>query len=138
MTSDVRKIPIDPAAQALELAKLFNDVSFAIDEYRLSEQDPPLSKSEKSRLKNVAQGMEDSAHYLTAEAIGATLEAIQPQLDNIKLITIQAKTQLEVLKDAEKVIVVATLALNLGTAMAAGNPLSIIAAADELAETLTA
>ena len=138
MASDVRTIPVDRAAEAVELANLFNDLSLAIDQYRLSEQDPPLSRGEMSRLKDEAQAMEDRAHYLTAEAIGATLQAIQPQLDNIKSITAQARAQLAALGDAEKVIRVATTALNLGTAIAAGNPLSIFAAAEALANTLTA
>jgi len=75
-------------------------------------------------------------NYFTAQAIGATLQAIQPDLANIKAVTTEAKQQLGVLNDVSKVISIATSALSLGTAIAAGNPVSIAAAADALAQTV--
>lgn len=130
--------PIDPAGEAGQLADLFNDLSQAIDDFRLADHTPPLSVGQLARLKDEAQALEDRAHYFTAQAIGATLEAIQPDLDKIKRVTAQAKSQLAVLNDVSKVIAVATSALSLGTAVAAGNPSSIMAAADALAQTVAA
>ena len=64
------------------------------------------------------------------------MQAIQPDLANIKAVTTEAKQQLGVLNDVSKVISIATSALSLGTAIAAGNPVSIAAAADALAQTV--
>ncbi len=129
-------IQIDAAAEAGQLADLFNDLSQALDDFRLADHSPPISADKLARLKDEAQGMEDRAHYFTAEAIGATLQSIQPDLAKIKAMTAQAKAQVGKLKNVSKVISIATSALSLGTAIAAGNPLSIAAAAEALLQTL--
>ena len=136
MATPGASVLLDPAAEAGQLADLFNDLSQAIDDFRLSDLVPPLTTNEMSRLKDEAQAMEDRAHYFTARAIGATLQSIQSDLANIKAITAQANQQLGVLKQVSKVISIATSALSLGTAIAAGNPASIVAAANALAQTL--
>jgi hypothetical protein len=136
MSSPSARITIDPAAEAGQLADLFNDLSDAVDEFRLSNQNPPLTSQETSRLKDEAQMLEDRAHYFTAEAIGATLQSIQPNLSQIKLVTAEACDQLETLDKVSRVISIATSALNLATAIAAGNPSSIFAAATALGEIL--
>jgi hypothetical protein len=118
------------------LADLFNDLSQAVDEFRLSDLDPPLTMAQMSRLKNEAQALEDRAHFFTADAIGATLQTIQQDLANIKGVTAQAQQQFKVLTNISKAIAIATSALSLATAIAAGNPVTIAAAAKGLAETL--
>jgi len=128
--------PIDPAAEAGELADLFNNLSQALDDFRLDDHVPPLTTDQMARLKDEAQALENRAHHFTAEAIGATLQSIQSDLAKIKSETAEANTQLRVLKDVSKVITIATSALSLGTAIAAGDPLTIAAAADALAQTL--
>ena len=127
---------IDPAAEAGGLADLFNDLSQAVDDFRLTDHDPPLTMDQMARLKDEAQALEDRAHHFTAEAIGATLQAIQPNLQNIKDVTADAKNQLTVLNDVSKAISIATSGLSLGTAIAAGNPLSVASAAQALAQTI--
>lgn len=129
-------IQIDAAAEAGQLADLFNDLSQALDDFRLADHSPPISADKLARLKDEAQGMEDRAHYFTAKAIGATLQSIQPDLAKIKAMTAQAKAQVGKLNNASKVISIGTSALSLGTAIAAGNPLSIAAAAEALLQTL--
>jgi len=136
MGSHGARISIDPTAEAGRLADLFNDLSQAVDEFRLSDLDPPLTMLQMSRLKNEAQALEDRAHFFTAEAIGATLQTIQQDLANIKAVTAQAQQQFQVLTNISKAIAIATSALSLATAIAAGNPLNIAAAAKGLAETL--
>ena len=130
-------VPIDPVAEAGQLADLFNNLSQALDDFRLGDHTPPVPADQLARLKDEAQAMEDRAHFFTAQAIGATLQSIQSDLANIKAVTAQAKNQLAVLNDVSKVITIATSALSLGTAIAAGNPVSIAAAADALAQTLS-
>jgi hypothetical protein len=138
MAQPALPVPLDPVAEAGALADLFNNLSQALDDFRLSDHDPPLSSEELGRLKDEAQALEDRAHYFTAQAIGATLQSIQPDLANIKAVTAQAKNHVGVLQDVSKVISIATSALSLGTAIAAGNPASIVAATSALAQTLAA
>jgi hypothetical protein len=127
---------IDPAVEAGQLADLFNNLSQALDDYRLDDHVSPIPADQLARLKDEAQSLEDRAHYFTAQAIGATLQSIQSDLVKIKGVTAQAKDQVSKLNDVSKVISIATSALSLGTAIAAGNPVSIVAAADALAQTL--
>lgn len=137
MATPTPPAPIDPVAEAGQLADLFNNLSQALDDFRLGDHTPPVPGDQLARLKDEAQAMEDRAHFFTAQAIGATLQSIQSDLANIKSATAQATTQLAVLNDVSKVISIATSALSLGTAIAAGNPVSIAAAADALAQTLS-
>ena len=132
MAAPATPVPIDPAAEAGQLADLFNNLSQALDDYRLGDHIPPVPADQLARL----QALEDRAHYCTAQAIGATLQSIHSDLANIKAVTEQAKAQVGVLNDVSKVISIATSALRLGTAIAAGNPVSIADAADALAQTL--
>ncbi|MGA2147408.1 MAG: hypothetical protein ABSH49_20875 [Bryobacteraceae bacterium] len=130
--------PIDQTVEAGNLADLFNSLSQALDDFRLADHVPPIPTDQLGRLKDEAQALEDRAHYFTAQAIGATLQSIQSDLANIKTVTAQAKAQVGVLNDVSKVISIATSALSLGTAIAAGNPASVVSAATALAQTLTA
>ena len=136
MATQVAQNGMDPAAEAGILVDLFNDFSQSLDDFRLGDFNPPLPADLMARLKDEAQAMEDRAHHFTAQAIGATLQAIQPDLANIKAVTAEAKEQLGQLNDVSKVISIATSVLSLGTAIAAGNPISIAAAADALAQTV--
>jgi hypothetical protein len=131
-----KSVPIDPTSEAGQLADLFNSMSQALDDFRLGDHIPPIPTDQLSQLKDEAQALEDRAHYFTAQAIGATLQSIQADLANIKAVTAQAKTQVGVIKDVSKVISIATSTLSLGTAIAAGNPGTITAAATALAQTL--
>jgi hypothetical protein len=131
--------PIDPAAEANNLASLFYSLSEAVDDFRLTPRDPPLAPLDPTsagRLKDEAQALDDRAHYFTAQAIGATLQAIQPNLANIKTLTAEAQQQVNIANAVDKVITVVTSALSLGTAIAAGNVTSIASAAQALAQTL--
>jgi hexokinase len=123
---------IDPVAEANNLANLFNDLSQAVDAFRLNFR-PPLQQEEMSRLKDEAQALQDRAHHFTAEAIGATLQTIQPQLADITAVTTKAKKQLQNLNNVSKAINIATSALALGVAIAAGDPATIASAAQALA-----
>ena len=124
-------MPIDPAAEAGELADLFNALSQAVDDFRLGDTLPPGTPLDQlARLKKAAQDLEDVAHGFTAQAIGATLQSIQTDLAKIKAVTADAKTQLGHLNAVSKAISIATAGLNLGTAIAGGNPLTIVAAVE--------
>lgn len=102
MASSTTTAPIDPAAEANHLADLFNDLSQALDDFRLADHDPPISPGDVSRLKDEAQALEDRAHYFTADAIGETLQSIQPNLTQIKGLTAEAGQQLNTLTNVSK------------------------------------
>jgi hypothetical protein len=126
---------LDPAAAAGDLADLFNSLSDAVDNFRINNSST-LSVADKSRLKDEAQGLTDRAHYFTAEAIGATLQSIQSDLANIKTVTGQAAAALKTLNNVSKAIAIATSAVALGAAIAAGNPATIASAAQGLVQTI--
>jgi hypothetical protein len=136
MAGQVVANPFDPAAEANNLANLFYSLSEAVDDFRLTPRDPPLDPGTAGRLKDEAQALDDRAHYFTAQAIGDTLQAIQPDLANIKTLTAQAQQQVNAANLVDKVITIATSALSLGTAIAAGNVPSIMTAAEALEQTL--
>jgi hypothetical protein len=127
---------IDPVAEANQLANLFYALSQTIDDLRVGGTLTGATPQDLARLKDEAQALDDRAHYFTAQAIGATLENLEGDLQNIKTVTAEAKSQLGVLNSVAKVISIATSALSLGTAIAAGNPGSILAAAGALAQTM--
>jgi hypothetical protein len=128
---------IDPAVEARQLVDLFHALSQTIDEFRVSDRIPPDTPREQlDRLKEEAQMLESRAHHFTAEAIGATLQAVQPDLAKIKSVTADARASLERLKDVSLMIAVATSAVSLGSAIAAGDPASIMAAAQALAQVI--
>jgi len=125
--------PIDPAAEANNLANCFYALSQAVDNCRFAARTPPLTALQAGQLKDESQALDNRAHYFTAQAIGATLQSIQPDLANIKTLTAQAAQQVKGLQDADKVIKIVTSALTVGTAIAAGNVTTILSAAQALA-----
>jgi hypothetical protein len=137
-TRTVTPVLIDPAPEAGDLAKLFSDLSQAVDEYRLADHTPPLSMETLARLKDEAQVLENRSHHFTAQAIGATLNSVQSHLDKIKRTTEEAAKQLGKLESFAKVISIAVAASSLATAIAAGNPGVIIGAVQDLADKLVA
>ena len=125
---------VDPATEANNLANIFFSLSQALDSFRFAPRNPPLTPTQAARLKDESQALDDRAHHFTAEAIGATLQAIQGDLASIKTLTAQAKQQVQKLNDVDKVIKVVTSALSLGTAIAAGNLGNIQSAVEALAQ----
>lgn len=131
-------VHIDPADEARQLATLFDNLSLALDDFRLNDHDPPLSSKDAARLKKEADALEDLSHYFTAQAIGATLQKIQPDLENIKALTKEAKEQVAKLNEISKVFTIAGAALSLGKVIITGDPVSILASAEAFAQTVVA
>ena len=133
--SQMSQDQIDPAQEAEDLARLFNKLSQALDDFRLSDSIPDDTPPELlARLKDEAQALEDKAHFFTAEAIGATLQSVQIDLAKIKAATAEATAQVAKLNDVSKVISIATAGLALGASIASGNPGSIVATAEAFAQ----
>lgn len=125
--------PIDPAAQANNLANSFYALSQSVDSFRFATRTPPLTAIQAEQLQKQSQALDDQAHSFTAQAIGATLQAIQGDLANIKTLTAHAQQQVQKLDDVDKVIKIVTSVLNLGTAIAAGNVADVLSSAQALA-----
>lgn len=125
--------PIDPVAEANNLANSFYALSQAVDNFRFATKNSPLTDIQAGQLKDESQALDNRAHYFTAQAIGATLQAIQSDLANIKTLTAQAQQQVQNLNDVDKVIKIATSVLSLGAAIAAGNVACILSNAEALA-----
>jgi hypothetical protein len=139
MPPEATRDPIDPASEARQLVVLFTALSQALTDFRLSDVLPPdTPPPELKRIKKAAEDMEDLANHFEAEAIGATLLAIQPDLAKIKQVTADAKTQLGHLNTVSKGISIATAGLSLGTAIVTGNPLSIGKALEEFGKAVAA
>ena len=136
MSPPARFDEIDLAAEAGRLADLFAGLSQALDEFRLDDHDPPLTAEERRIIKERAQALESLAHYFTSASIGAILQSFQPNLANIKQITVDAKDQVALLEDVAKVISIASSAVSLGTAIASGDPAAIVAAAGGLVQSI--
>jgi cob(I)alamin adenosyltransferase len=127
------------AVTAGDLADLFNDLSQAIDDFRLSDRVPVgTPATELARLKDEAQALEDRAHQFTAQSMAATLAAIQSDLQKIAAATATAKTQLAHLNNVSKAISIATAGVALGAAIATGNIPSIAATAGAFAQSVGA
>ena len=125
----------DTAAEANALARQFFAASAALDTFRLS-FNPPLPQPDQQRLRDESNALVTRAQYFTAAAIGATLAALGGHLAGIQATTDQAISQLHRLRDVEKAVNLATSMLTLGTAIAAGDPSTILSAAQALAALL--
>ncbi len=117
--------PIDPVAEANNLANSFYALSQAVDTFRFAARTPPLTDIQAGQLKDESQALDNRAHYFTAQAIGATLQTIQSDLANIKTLIAQAQQQVQNLNDVDKAVKIVTSALSLGAAIAAGNVANI-------------
>jgi hypothetical protein len=117
-----------------DLADLFNELSQAIDDFRLSDDLPAgTSVADLARLKDEAQALEDRAHQLTAASIAATMIAVQPDLEKIRNATATATYQLGHLATVSKAIGIATAGVALGAAIATGNVAAITSTAEAFA-----
>src|SRR4051812_27915682 len=112
MASTATPSPFDPAAEARRLAAFFDDFSNSVDDYREGLPDD-TPKEQRNSLKVQAQALESQSHQFTADAIGATLAAIQNDLAHVKQVTAQAKDQLGVLNKVEKAIAIVSSAVDL-------------------------
>ena len=128
-------IPIDPAAEANEMANTYYALSAKADECRLTlpeDADPAVVAA----LREKANALDDLAHRCTADALGATLRAVQPDLARIKRTTKQAQDQLCRLNDVADAIAILSSAVDLGEAFVTGSPEGVLTAANTLATSL--
>ncbi len=125
-------VQIDPAAEATDIANLFFRLSAQVRQFRIDNAD--LTDDDKERLDVEAQGLQARANFFNAESIGATLQSLQPTLDNLKKVTIDAQTAIARLTNVANVVAIATAGVALGAAISAGDVGSIGAALTTLGQ----
>jgi uncharacterized iron-regulated protein len=105
------------AVTAGDLADLFNDLSQAIDEFRLS---PPAgtTTADLARLKDEAQALENRAHQFVAADMANTLARVQSDLQKLVDATGRVKKQIRLLNGVA-----------VGAAIATGNVAAIASTA---------
>lgn len=135
MGNELSTVQIDQAAESAAIAESFFRLSQAVEQFRINAAG--LSEADKERLDAESQMLEIRANFFNAQSIGATLQSLQPSLENLKKVTADAKTSLEKLKSIENVIAIATAGVALGAAIAAGDVGSVGGALTTLGQALT-
>jgi hypothetical protein len=108
------------AQDATDLAQLFFALSDAIDQFRLNNFND-LSAAEQQDLKDKAQASANLAQQFNAQALGAILQSIQPNLGNIKQGVQSANGALTHLKDVAKGLAIISAGIALAGSIASGN-----------------
>ena len=91
-----------------------------------------LSKENKKIIDETADKLADQANSLVAQAIKGTAQEISSSVQGIKDATSNANMALDTLRDIKSALNIVTKLLGLATAIATGNPVSIMAAANEV------
>jgi hypothetical protein len=126
---------IDPEREAEQMAQIFFSLSQAVDRFRLTHW-AELSEQKRADLKEQAQALDVRAHGFTAQAIGAFLSRIQPQLRAIRQAGEDAKHALDRLQAVAKGIAIVDAAVAVAADIASGNVESIGTSVEGLLETL--
>jgi hypothetical protein len=126
MATQPTPVPVDPAVEADNLAKLFYSMSDAVDEFRLST--PEITPADQARLRKQAQDLDDRAHQFTAQAVGARVAALIPNLLPIKTATTEVLGQFAKLNSVAKAIALGDAVLALGIAASTGDVTAIVTA----------
>jgi hypothetical protein len=113
--------------QARGLAENFFEISKAIGDYRFAHFDD-LTPDQRNTLHSLRQRLSDQSNHFTAAAIEITLNDLRPTLDRINQVTSQVNEAITALNDIRRVITIATNVVDLGAAIASGNPGAIASA----------
>ena len=123
----------DAAETARQLADLFAQAAKAIDDYR-AQHLKQLTPQQRMDLEEAIGKIDDVHDECTADAIAATLESIQSDLDRIAGVTAQAQQALQHLETVEKVTKIASAVAELGAAIMSGNYGAIPSAIEDVAD----
>ncbi len=124
--SDSTGTSADPAVEAAELAELFQELSEAVDEFRLDEQIRHLTgRDQLVKLKFLGQKLDEQVGAFQTEETVELLAVTQPDLGRIKLLAVEAKVRIALLEDADRVIAIAVAGLSAGAAIVSGDAVLI-------------
>jgi len=125
----------DFATQADEIARLFRDLSMALDRYR-AEHVGDLTDEERRRLADNAQHLDDFSEQLTCGAIVDGLAGLQAYIDRIVQSTQEARQAVDTAVQVEKVLSIMASAVSLAAAVVCGNPATVASAVMGLLSTI--
>ena len=114
--------------QARDIADFFLDLSDSLGEFRTQNK---LSASRRDEIISLQLKLLNESRDFTAMAINIKMNDLKPTLQKIADVTSKMNDDIKKLKDAQKVIGIATSAILLGTAIATGNPIVIATALDQ-------
>jgi hypothetical protein len=115
------------AAQALQLAKDYNESSNAIGDFRLKNWDK-LSAEERLVLGNTGRTLLDHSQDLITYAVGKILDDTQASLNDIRKATADANQTIKTIKNIKKVISIGAALVALAAAIYTENPSGIASA----------
>jgi hypothetical protein len=114
-------------AQALQLAKDYNESSNAIGDFRLKNWDK-LSAEERLVLGNTGRTLLDHSQDLITYAVGKILDDTQASLNDIRKATADANQTIKTIKEIKKVISIGAALVALAAAIYTENPSGIASA----------
>jgi hypothetical protein len=115
------------AAQALQLAKDYNESADAIGDFRLENWDK-LSAEDRLVLGNTGRTLLDHSQDLVTYAVGKILDNTQASLDDIRKATADANQTIKTINDIKKVISIGAALVSLAVAIYTENPSGIAGA----------
>jgi hypothetical protein len=112
------------AAQALQLAKIYNESANAIGDFRLKNWDK-LSAEDRLALGNTGRALLDHSQDLITYAVGKILDDTQASLDDIRRATAGANRAIKAIDDIKRVISIGAALISLAAAIYTENPSGI-------------
>lgn len=118
------------ADQARNLARSYFNIAQALGEYRFDNFDT-LSAAKRKQIEDLERTLLNSSTTFTAIAITVSLDDLEPVLARVTEVTAQMQTAIDQLQKVDKVIKIATAAVQLAGAVLSGNPEAIFKAAND-------
>jgi hypothetical protein len=115
-----------------DLASLFFQWSQAVDYYRDKNADS-LTPDQNVLLKDLSSQLDDISTHFTLDDVAATIASIQPEIDQIKTATAQAKKTLAKLNTIDKVTKAIAAVVSIGVSAESGNVGGIVSGIGDLA-----
>jgi len=114
-----------------DLADLYNELSEAVDDFRLDEKiRKGTPRGQLASLKFLSQKLDDQAKLLRTDEIREKLSLIQAEIVRIRTAAADAKVQFGLLNDAGAAIAIADAGLGAATAITAGKAEIVTRAVD--------
>lgn len=119
------------AAEALQLAKDYNESANAIGDFRLKNWDK-LSAEDRLVLGNTGRTLLDHSQDLITYAVGKILDDTQASLNDIRKATADANQTIKTINDIKKVISIGAALVSLAAAIYTENPSGIAQAVKDV------
>ena len=122
--------------QALQIAQAFSGFANTVEDYRFAHFDA-FTDLQRASLLNIEGSLRTSSNDFLNMGVNLVLDNVKDALDGLGEVTNLLNHDLTVLVDINKAIHVVGVLLQLGTAIAIGNPAGIVAAIRSAVTALT-